>query len=532
MSSKYLKLITIVLTLTIVFSLFPYSTPVRAASEIDPGKEIRLTVRGEPGTKVFLNDQPTNQTIPAGGSLELSVGKSECGKSYTYKITLQDPVGNMSEPEIVNLKAKACPRPKTITARKVLYSSGQNGKDSDYWGGKDVSSLGKFSIDISINKNGNVTPTNSNIPAPTITYVNTTHDEKQSTLYGVAIRKQNAGELVIKYESDGGWGFCLKFWDCDTWNEEKKEINAEHASLEIQRSNNLRYIDRVWNDKSDGRWEFSMNLQNAELGLNDDVQAQTVLYGIYNFKHPSLGDIQIDYGKDKNRSKPSNKVKAVSKVSAIKNAIKKDFGIDVKDGVSNWSEDGVRSVQDVLKELPAALYNHERISSISREGANGQALAQYNTQTYKIDVFDDAFNKNNTFSRYGNIKGNALLKITLAHEIAHSYQSKDSKDNASRNNNNFSRISWVEDTSSSYENWTLKANARRTTINRTNRSISVNDFVTDYASYATYEDWAESVSVYIYLRNRFSEGPNNPTNPSTKDGTPLKDKEKIIDQIF
>jgi Phosphodiester glycosidase len=117
--SSYTKYILTILLVAVVSMCLPMPV-AKAYSELDSGKEIRLKVSGEPGAKIFLNDQNTNQIIPTSGNIDLVTGTSECGKTYSYKITLQDSVGNFSEQQTVTLKAKPCP----VKVQSRYFSAG------------------------------------------------------------------------------------------------------------------------------------------------------------------------------------------------------------------------------------------------------------------------------------------------------------------------------------------------------------------------------------------------------------------------
>jgi hypothetical protein len=498
--SRHLSRVLIIcLILALIFPLNP-AQQVKAFSELEPGKEIRLKVSGEAGSKVFLNDQNTNQIIPSTGSIDIATEKAVCGKVYSYKITLQDAVGNFSEAETINLKAKACPRP-TTKIQVVNNTSSFIGNENDVWGGKNKDSLGEFELKVEIRQNGDYKIIDSTIPAPVITYLTTTNDNTAATVYGVAMPKRTKGNLRIKYETGRDFGMCLKFWGCSSWKDEYRQIEVEHSSVEILKSDKNQYVDRIWNDTSNGQWRMTLDLQNGKAKVNDEIYAKTVVYGKYKYQAPGIKEVEIDYGVGKNWSEGSNRVKLASpKLEQLKETIRVNFGIEVFDGNKKWSETELNWTIQAMEILPEKVRKQDTIKKLGRESVGGKgsllggclggekdsSISGCYDGKKTLWVFDNYTSYGNQNSKYGPTTTiEEGYKINLIHEIAHGYH-----------NANGNILSKFDDIS-----WTNKGALKN--------GATGCDFITGYAMTNNKEDFAETYGVYYIKEDRFLDYFNN-----------------------
>ena len=189
----------------------------------------------------------------------------------------------------------------------------------------------------------------------------------------------------------------------------------------------------------------------------------------------------------------------------LKAAIWTKYGLKVIDGDQTWKSSELEFVVTLLDSLPESFYRHPYIKDLGRYGEGGTTLGSYSPSTYEMKFYNKMFNNFPTsFTEYGYVDGKLYASLVFVHEMAHAWEEID-KAKGAPVLSAFSDISWVK-SSEIYEKWAKEPSAKDTIVDYDGKNITYNDFVNDYASKYSYEDWAESVAVYKYLSSIFDKG--------------------------
>ncbi|MBN2100721.1 peptidoglycan DD-metalloendopeptidase family protein [Candidatus Dojkabacteria bacterium] len=414
---------------------------------------------------------------------------------------------------------------------KPASATAPSGNYKDKWAGKDGNSLGKPWVNLEVTKKEggdfDIKVKDYYIPAPEITYVTTKYNGSKAVLNGVAVYKHRKADFEVKYKSFFGKS-CFIFCSNVYTDEEtiKFEDELDHVGLNFREDRPWKKdqdVGWIWNDSSDGRWEKDLELDNKDkhdLNVGDKIFTQTKIWDTTKFHTNADGDVEISFtsGDEPLISDRSNTVEIKEDK---KGNIGDKYGIDLVDGAGSWTDKELEWINSLLGSLPSNLYDHGHVNEFVREASHASAAASYDyTGTKNVYVYDGAMNFSG-FTRYGNINQEEGYKIVITHELAHSYEEYDKASNSAKLLSEFSKISWIENMSVIYESWAIDSKAKPTTVDYTSKSITLEDFVTDYASSYSYEDWAESVAVFQFKKGTFSGGTQK-----------LEDKEKIVDKKF
>jgi murein DD-endopeptidase MepM/ murein hydrolase activator NlpD len=244
----------------------------------------------------------------------------------------------------------------------------------------------------------------------------------------------------------------------------------------------------------------------------------------------------------KQKFEHGKEINEISK-SCLKTEIYNLSGLEILDGENEWSAEELEWLLEIFEDesVPHELYDHGYIDGIYRQGRNGDNGAAFyftqeiNTETGriisfldepgKIDVFDAVFEFNDyEFVRYGDVSDKEAFQISMVHEFAHAYQLQSQFNENIDSVYAHSVISWSESSDRYYHTWFLQTDRELTY--RNSEDWHIGDFTTDYAAFSSTEDWAESVSVFIYNRNGVLD------NLFEKGTEKLQQKEAIIDEEF
>ncbi len=341
------------------------------------------------------------------------------------------------------------------------------------------------------------------MPEPIITYVNRI-DKTTVEVSGIAIRKWNPADVIVNNQ----YRYCFLCGDGWEWFKEERAI--EHVKVQILKEDGT-VLKEIWNDDSLGRWQTNLTI-GSNLAETEKIYAKVLTYGKHYFNNlkwwNSTTESNVEFIAWDLWSGHSTHMNMPKYIELLTAEIKNNYSFEVVNGAVTWKGSELETVLGILKTLPKEYWNHGFIDALRREGNHPVALAEYDyISTNDIIFYDGSFNTGTLgFNIYGYSQRDQLFKHMLVHEMAHAWEEYDKVTNGAKTLSDFSDLSWNRDNSKIYEQWTRDPNAQLTTINKVNQTRTIKDFVSDYATTKSFEDWAESVPVLFYLKDRFNEG--------------------------
>jgi len=319
------------------------------------GSSICIDISGEPGTDAVVNSINQGAVSPNTQTFKPVQGWSY-STNYTFTIYIIDKAGNKSESEYREIRT-----PSPGLSRGSLDGATRE----DPYTGKKGSDSKPIRFDTTIYSDGNYQLSNIEIPAPILTLVYTTYDDKVD-IYGVGIPKNHPIATSITFEYityldaleycdtnlvqilyDRGKKDCVSNAtgrdDLDRWygqlnrecgyaiplftqkcifdhfkddrlvvHEGEKNFNVQHSLVSLHKNDtNSTNFSQLWNDAPDGRFYKRVNL-NEQLKVGDKVKARVSIFGDFevngtqvNYRGINLEDAKNNHGL---RSDYSNKL--------------------------------------------------------------------------------------------------------------------------------------------------------------------------------------------------------------------------------
>jgi len=217
------------------------------------------------------------------------------GSKHNFTIFLKDKATNISEGVSRSI---ITPLNETSSIVNSISSSQILGNSTDKYGNKTVNDLSPIKIRLIVKNDGKNIKTevaSYNFPAPIISYIDINTEQTRAIAYGIALNKNAKATFLIDYYVKDKSEFKLPIVGCLKWGYryEYREFGdgIEHAGLKFQEDKRGIFKDPeigwIWNDNSDGRFEYSFNLNdknNHNLNIGDRIYAKSYAWGDIEFE--------------------------------------------------------------------------------------------------------------------------------------------------------------------------------------------------------------------------------------------------------